>query len=139
VRHFVLDASVALAWFVDDPVATYAIQVRQAILNGRCALVPALWHLEMANGLVVAERRGVLSVADSIRNLGNLEQLVVQALETQGDTVPLRQALSTARAFGLSAYDSVYLDLALKEGLPLATLDRTLRSAAKQAGIELFH
>jgi predicted nucleic acid-binding protein len=137
LKRFVLDASVALAWFLDNQVSPLALQVKQALLGGARALVPALWHLEMANGLVVAERRGILTPTEVIRSLLNVEQLTAQ-IETNSDFIPARQALNTARSFHLSAYDAVYLDTARNEGLPLATLERSRRSAATRAAVELF-
>jgi predicted nucleic acid-binding protein len=137
VKRFVLDASVALAWFLDNPVAPLALQVKQVLVAGARAAVPALWHLEMANGLVVAERRSILTPAEVIRSLMNIEQLTTQ-IETISDVIPARQALSTARSFQLSAYGAVYLDTARNEGLPLATLDRSMRTAAMRAAVELF-
>jgi predicted nucleic acid-binding protein len=137
LKRFVLDASIALAWFLDDPVATYAVRVRQDLLGGIRAVVPALWHLEMANGLAVAERRKILSSADVVRSLMDIEQLCAQALDTVTDLVSARDALATARGFQLSAYDAVYLELARDEAIALATLDKSLRSAATKAGVEL--
>jgi predicted nucleic acid-binding protein len=137
LKRFVLDASIALAWFLDDPVATYAVRVRQDLLGGIRAVVPALWHLEMANGLAVAERRKILSSADVVRSLMDIEQLSAQALDTVTDLVSVREALATARGFQLSAYDAVYLELARDEAIALATLDKSLRSAATKAGVEL--
>jgi len=138
LNRFVLDASIALAWFLDKPVPAYAVQVRQDLIAGMRAVVPALWHLEMANGLAVAERRKILSSADVIQGLANIEKFKGQAVDTITDIVSVRQALVTARRFQLSAYDSVYLDLARDEALPLATLDKSLRSAANQAGVALI-
>jgi predicted nucleic acid-binding protein len=138
LNRFVLDASIALAWFLDKPVPAYAVQVRQDLIAGMRAVVPALWHLEMANGLAVAERRKILSSADVIQGLANIEKFNGQAVDTITDIVSVRQALVTARRFQLSAYDSVYLDLARDEALPLATLDKSLRSAANQAGVALI-
>lgn len=97
-----------------------------------------MWHLEIANGLVVAERRGILTSSDGMLALLQLEQLCAQALDVEADIVPMRQALITARTYQLSAYDSVYLDLALRVRLPLATLDLPLRKAAGKAGVELL-
>ena len=138
MNRFILDASVVLAWFVDDPLPPYAARVRESVLGGARAVVPALWHLEVANGLAVAERRRILTAPDIIRCLTYLEQLLAQAIEPAEDFVSLRQALTTARTFGLSAYDGVYLHAAGRERLPLATLDQHLRRAAAKAGIELF-
>ena len=138
MKRFVLDASVALAWFLDHPVSTYAIEIRQLLVDGARAIVPALWHLEMANGLVVAERRKIIKSDDLSLSLIRLEQLIIQAIETRSDFWSMRQAVNTARGFVLSAYDSVDLDTARAESAPLATLDKSLRAAAARAGVEVL-
>lgn len=137
MRGFVLDASVALRWLLDDPVPAYAHRIRQKLIAGDRAVVPALWHLEISNGLAVAERRSLLTAQDVDRALLDIEQMVAHAIHTEAALVAARQALATARAFRLSAYDAVYLDLAQQQRLPLATLDERLRTAATQAGVEL--
>ena len=63
MKRFVLDASVALRWLLDDLVSPYAQRVKQLLIKGARATVPALWHLEMSNALAVAERRSILSPA----------------------------------------------------------------------------
>jgi len=136
--RFVLDASVALAWFGDHPVAAYAVRVRKSLARDARALVPGLWHLEMANGFAVAERRGVLTSANSTAAIAAIEQLLVQSIENSVDFISLRQLLTTARDFQLTAYDAVYLYTARRERLPLATLDRRLLSAAQLAGVEVY-
>ena len=136
--RFVLDASVALAWFVDNPVAAYAVRVRKSLARDARAVVPGLWHLEMANGFAVAERRGILTSANSTAGIAAIEQLLVQSIENSADFISLRQVLTTARDFRLSAYDAVYLDTARRQQLPIATLDRRLLSAAQQAGVEVY-
>ena len=138
MSNFVLDASVALAWFLDNPVPTYAVHVRDVLLKGSRAIVPALWHLEIANGLAVAERRQSLTAADAVQALKAVEQLVIQALDTDGKIIPVGRALTTARAYQLSAYDAAYLNLASEENLPLATLDQSLRRAASRVGVQLL-
>ena len=138
MKTFVLDASVALGWTLDNPVPASATRAKQALLSGTRAVVPALWHLEIANGLVVAERRGILTSSDAMLALLQLQQLCAQALEVEADIVPMRQAFITARTYQLSAYGSVYLDLALRVRLPLATLDVPLSKAAGKAGVELL-
>jgi predicted nucleic acid-binding protein len=137
LSSFVLDASVALRWFLDNPLPPYAKRVMQLIIKGQRAVVPALWHLEMSNGLAVAERRSILTSTDVEHALSHLEQLLARAIETDNALISIRQCLSTERAFQLSAYDAVYLDLARREKLPLASLDERLRSAAKPAGVSL--
>jgi len=138
LKGFVLDASVALRWFLDHPMPAYANRVKQFFLKGDRAMVPALWHLEMSNGLAVAERRSILTAPDVDQAMIDIEQIVAQAVDTDGNIVSVRQSLATARAFQLSACDAVYLDLARRERLPLATLDDRLRAAAARAGVELL-
>jgi predicted nucleic acid-binding protein len=138
LRTFVLDASVALRWFLDRSVPPFAARVKQLLLAGSRALVPALWHLEMANALAVAERRTVLASDDVDRAAADIEQLLLQALDVDSAVVSVRQSLATARSFHLSAYDAAYLDLARREKLPLATLDDHLRAAATRAGVTLL-
>jgi predicted nucleic acid-binding protein len=137
VKRFVLDASVALAWLVDDPVPPYALDLKRKLPNTR-PLVPPLWILEIANALAVAERRGNLTPEQVGRLLHLVEQLLGEKIETSTSVVAFRQVLTTARSFRLTAYDAVYLETARSEGIPLATLDRALRDAAARAGVELM-
>jgi len=139
VKRFVLDASVALRWFLDHPVPPYARRIEQHLLRGDRAIVPALWHLEMASALAVAERRSVLTPSDVDQALAGVEQVVAHAVDTDREVVSAKQALTNARTFHLSAYDAVYLDLARQQRLPLATLDDRLRAAASKAGVDLLH
>lgn len=138
MKCFVLDASVALRWILDDSVSPYADRVKQLLIKGGRAMVPALWHLEMSNGLAVAERRSILSAAYIDQALLDIEQIVAQRVDTSSAFVSIHQSLATARAFKLPAYDAVYLNLARHERLPLASLDDRLRAAAAQAGVELL-
>jgi len=135
VSDFVLDASVALAWVLDSPIAAYALEVRHALASGKRGLVPALWHLEIANALASAERRRDLAGADVDDALATIEATAARAIDTEMSLIPAGEALANARSFQLTAYDAVYLELARREGLPLATLDKGLRAAAAKAGI----
>lgn len=138
MKRFVLDASVALAWFVDRPTAPYAGHIRQLLLNDYRAVVPVLWQLEIANGFIVAERRGVLTPSDTLEALQKLDLVIAQAVENSQEFVSMRRALHAGRTFGLTAYDAVYLETALVQALPLATLDRQLAAAAGKAGIQII-
>jgi predicted nucleic acid-binding protein len=138
VSDFVLDASVALAWVLDNPVPAYALEVRQDILDGKRGLVPALWHLEIANGLAMAERRRDLTAADADDALDQILITAASKLDTHMNLVLAREALANARTFQLTAYDAVYLELARQERLPLATLDKSLRASAAKAGVALL-
>jgi len=138
VKRFVLDASVALAWFVDHPTPPLADAARRSLLHGAQAIVPALWHLEMANGFAMSERRGILTVADTALALENVGRLLGSAIETDVGPVSMRVAVNTARDFQLTAYDAVYIDTSCRHKFALATLDRRLASAAAKAGVPLF-
>ena len=135
MNGFVLDTSVALRWFLDNPVPAYAARVREAMRGGTRARVPALWNLEMANGLIVAERRGALTVAEVEGSLSEIEKMLARFIDSDESVPRTREILAHARSFRLRVYDAAYLELAFREGLPLATLDEPLRAAARQAGV----
>jgi predicted nucleic acid-binding protein len=138
LSRFVLDASIGLAWFVDDPVPQPAVKVWRSLQQGYRAVVPSLWILEMANGLAMAERRGALSPSHIDHCLRDIEVLLVSTLERAAASMTTRQAFNSASAFRMTAYDAVYLETARNEHLPLATLDRALKKAAVAAGVTLF-
>jgi predicted nucleic acid-binding protein len=138
VKSFVLDASIALSWFVDDPVPMQAVRAREMILQGDRAIVPSLWILETANALVMAERRGRLTSDDIEIACRQLEAMLSQSIEVFTEWPGPREAIRSARVHKLSVYDSLYLELARRERLSLATLDKNLRSAAVSAGIQLI-
>lgn len=134
--NFVLDASVALSWGFEDEGGDYSVAVLDELRSSE-AVVASLWPLEMANGLVVAERRGRIDGAGSARFME-----LVLSLPIVVDPVSRTRAFTVthglARARGLSAYDAAYLEVALRHGIPLATLDERLRSAAEAEGVPLF-
>jgi predicted nucleic acid-binding protein len=130
---FVLDASATLAWCFEDEATVEAAGLLERLREDE-ALVPPLWLLELSNGLVVAERRGRLTRADSTRFLLLIRQLPIRIDQTS--TLDLGvSVMDLARAYELSAYDAAYLELALRLGRPLATLDVRLRAAAERAGV----
>ena len=131
----VVDASVALAWCFPDEASEYADGVLIA-LKGQTIVVPAVWSLEIANALLVGERRKRLRQPEILRFVALLEGLLVlQDDQTVSESVS--KVLPLARDYGLSAYDAAYLELAIREGLPLATLDDDLRLAARAASVAL--
>jgi predicted nucleic acid-binding protein len=136
VKRFVLDASVALAWVADASMDAYAAEIELAVKDGSRAVVPVLWQLEVANGLLMAERRKVLTPAEAEQGLFDMERFLASGAEVDGTGTRMRQATNLARTHHLTAYDAAYLELALREGLPLATLDKSLRAAAVKAGVQ---
>ncbi len=125
MSRFVLDASVAGAWLLedeDDPVANAAM----SRLATGFALVPQLWHLEVRNTLFVAERRGRMAAPALDAGLRRVAELPIRT-----DSEPdLGAVLTLARRRRLPIYDALYLELALRADAPLATVDRALVSAA---------
>lgn len=132
----VVDASVALAWGFPDEHNEYAVAVLLT-LERETMLVPALFALEVTNALVMGERRKRLRQVEIQRFLDLLEGLsIVQ--DVQPRSVMMSAVLALAREHGLSAYDGAYLELAIREGAPLATVDKALRTAARKAGVTVY-
>ena len=137
--RFVLDNSVSMCW-LEPPLkpgdASYAVKVLKALTEAQ-ALVPSLWALEAANVISKLESRGAITEARTqgfIALLGrlNIVEDVATAKHALGET------LNLARRFKLSSYDAAYLELALRSGLAIATLDANLAKAAKKAGVLLY-
>jgi len=133
---FVLDNSVALTWCFEDErtPATNAL-LEQLVEAG--ALAPGLWPLEAVNGLLVAERRGRLDSSRRYRLAGFLQALPI-SLDPETASEAWTATMALAERFALSAYDSAYLELAHRHGLPLATLDQELRAAATALGLAVL-
>ena len=134
--EFVLDNSVSMRWLLQDrDLATmeYARNVLNLLSEGGRAIVPNLWALEAANVIGKALRKGSISEAEStefITLLGALD------IEPDGHTHDhgLGKTLELAQRYNLSSYDAAYLELALRLGLPLATVDADLGNAMQKAG-----
>jgi predicted nucleic acid-binding protein len=131
----VVDASLTAAWCFEDEQTQYARNVLRHA-ESLDFLVPAIWPVEMANVLLVNERRKRITPNDTIRAVTLFKELAIQ-VDRAGNLQPFDATLLLARAHGLSAYDASYLELALREGLALATLDNRLRTAAQEAGVRL--
>ena len=136
VNGIVIDASVALAWCFPDEASEYADAVLVAIEN-RAVLVPAIWSIEITNALLVGERRKRIRQPEVRRFVELLRGLnIVEDAQPFADTVG--NVLPLAREQDLTAYDAAYLDLALRRGAQLATLDITLQKASRATGGKIF-
>lgn len=129
----ILDASMAMSWCFEDEWTPESDRVLQMVRDNG-SLVPPLWDLEVANVLLVAERRGRTSRADTERLLSLLQQLPIELADNDPD---VRDVAAAARDYSLSAYDACYLVTAMRTNWPLATLDKKLTAAASQAGVTL--
>jgi predicted nucleic acid-binding protein len=135
VGKLVIDASVSMGWCLPDERNYYSDEVLQfAIETGQC-VAPALWGLEVRNSLLVALKRGRISNDGVNQAIWFLKNLNIDLV----DTWSYDSVFELAVLFGLTVYDASYLDVALHERLPLATLDRRLAVAATRAGVSVFH
>jgi predicted nucleic acid-binding protein len=134
--EFVLDNSVVMAWGFDDEADPYADNLLGLIPMAR-AFVPSLWPLEVANVLLVGERRQRITAADTARFLSLLDTFPI-TVDDETTAHAWVETLALARAQNLSAYDAAYLELAMRRGLPLATLDAKLKATATAVGVSLY-
>ncbi len=132
-REFVLDCSVTMAWYFKDEANVYANTVRKS-LTGASALVPTSWPLEVANILALGERRQRSTAAEASKWLRYLQMLPIH-IDEETPARAWSDILHVARSYDLSAYDAAYLELAIRLGLPLASLDDKLKATAASAGV----
>lgn len=129
----VVDASIVIAWASPDENDGFADEVmRHALSHG--AMVPNLWPLEVSNILVINERRGRITAGEARGIMDDLKELPFTVdLETAARA--MNEIADLAREQKLSVYDAAYLELARRRSMPLATLDKNLRKAAKAIGL----
>lgn len=132
----VLDSSATLAWYFEDE-RTEAITAVLRQVGEAGAVVPALWRLEVANGLQMAVRKGRIDGAYRDASLQALRAFAI-AVDPETDARAWDDTLPLAHRFDLTVYDAAYLELARRLRLPLASLDVKLRSAARALGIALL-
>jgi predicted nucleic acid-binding protein len=135
-KAFVLDGSVSLAWYFRDEADPYADAVAARFPNIE-AVVPTIWPLEIANAVLMGERRKRSTEAQAAKWLGFLGSLPI-AVDDESTLRAWSDVLRLARAHNLSAYDATYLELALRLALPLASLDNRLKAAASAVGVAEF-
>ena len=133
---FVLDSSVALAWYLprQQTPRTDALMHRMA---DEGALTTSLWPIEVANVLLMYERRGQLTAADRVVAISFYNNAPIE-VDDQTQARAWGTAYDLALAHKLTVYDALYLELALRAGLPLATLDGDLVRAAAKLGVPVL-
>jgi predicted nucleic acid-binding protein len=134
VTGIVIDASVTLSWCFPDEQTYMSMNVLDRLKAGEQALVPAFWALEVLNTLLVGERRGRITAEQTEAFLGAL-----RVLNPILDYASLEQVAGPiqiiCRDHQLTPYDALYIELALRSGCPLATLDQPQRRAAGSLGV----
>ncbi len=134
-ESFVIDNSVVMSWCFKDEKNNYSDQILDK-LEFSTAIVPSIWPLEVGNVLLVAERKNRLIQADSIRFIALLTELPI-VVEQESPGRMMNEIVNIARTYNLSTYDASYLDLAMRKGISIATLDKNLLKAAKQSKVSL--
>ena len=132
----VLDASIALAWCFDDEASSATEALLDEVKVGG-AVVPTLWHVELGNGLLAAERGGRTIQGGVMVRLRLFARLPIE-IDFETSRRAWRQTLVLARAERLTLYDGAYLELALRRGLPLETKDHDLAAAAKRVAVPVL-
>ncbi len=135
MSSIVVDASVTLAWCFVEEQTPLALTVLERLKAGEQALVPSFWSIVVLNSLLVGEKRGRISREQSQAFLSDLEALspgfdYISAEHVYG---PVQQL---CRDLGLTPYDALYIELAMRAKCPLATEDQAQKAAANALGIE---
>jgi predicted nucleic acid-binding protein len=131
----VIDSSITLAWYFEDEKTASSIAILNRVVE-EGAVVPALWHLEVLNGLQVAVRRSRITLAYRDASLHDLLSLVI-AIDRGTNRQAWSATLRLCDRFGLAPHDAAYLELAQRRQLPLATLDGELIRAAQVESVAL--
>jgi predicted nucleic acid-binding protein len=133
VSALVIDSSAALSWCFEDEASPGSDALFEQVRD-QGAVVPGLWHLEVANVLLQAEKRGRITTADVAMRLELIAELPITT-DNETTARAWREILALARAEGLTTYDATYLELAIRRGLPLVTRDEALITSAERSGM----
>ena len=136
-KSFILDASVTMSWFLEDEIDVYGEQIKTAVQQGATPVVPALWAVETTHVVLRAERRQRLS-AETARDILTLLKTLPVEIDDASSKVAFTEGWALAEAHQLSVYEAMYLELAIRRGLPVASLDAAFQKAAGRSGVPLF-
>lgn len=137
MSRLVIDASITLSWLLPDEVSALAFGVRDELVSSEYVWVPAHWRLEVCNALCVAERRKRLDAAGVAQAVALVTQLPIQVDPHTSERAGV-ETLSLSREHALSVYDAAYLELALRRGACLASLDGPLRAVTRKLGVSVL-
>lgn len=136
-ERWAVDASLALAWVHPHQASDKTDALLRRLTEGVTLVVPALWFLEVANALLVLERRRKIRSEERREALATVRALNM-TVDLEGVAAAFVQVSDLAEKHGISVYDAAYLELALREHLPLGTVDASLQEAARRAGVNLL-
>ena len=135
--NLVLDASVVMTWCFPDEASQKGIEISERIAEDARIAVPAFWRHEILNALLVSERRRRLTPGLTRTFLEDLNRLPVDVDEQATPATVFDKTQSLCRKHGLTAYDAAYLELAMRGGYDLATIDDELHRAARSEGVTI--
>ena len=138
MSRLVLDASTVLTWCFPDEEAQKAWEISELIAAGERIAVPAFWRHEILNSLLMGERRKRLTVELTQAFLEDLDRLPVDMDEMATSAFVFDTTQALCRKHGLTAYDAAYLELAIRDGFSLATVDKALKRAAVGEGVSVL-
>lgn len=130
---FVLDCSITMAWCFEDEVTDYTDAILQR-LTSATAIVPNIWPLEVANVLLLSKKHKRISEIQASNFIEALSGLPI-VIDPSTSNRALHNISVLAEEVGLTIYDAAYLELAMREKIPLLTLDKSLINAAKKLGL----
>lgn len=134
MADFILDASIAATWCFGDEATEYTQDILDAVSGPLEATAPRLWAYEIRSSVLKGIRKKRITESDG----DNFLELLADLRITLTDPVSYDGVFTLAKQYGLTVYDAAYLDLAIRQGLPLASLDEELKAAAAQAGVPMF-
>jgi predicted nucleic acid-binding protein len=134
-KQLVLDASLAISWCLKDESLKLIESILDSFALGTTAIVPSLWAWEVNNALLIAQRHGKLNNIQRHQEISFLKKLPIDIDEDAHHQV-WSETTNLAQKHDLTVYDASYLELALRQGLPLGSLDKSLRIAAKKIGLK---
>ena len=130
MKDFVLDCSATMAWCFSDEATRETEDLLDSLTSDRHAYAPSVWPLEVTNVLLAGERRDRISERDATRFLTLLWTLPI-TIDPGITPLIVQSILNLGRIHQMSAYDAAYLELAIRKGLAIATLDNKLKKLAK--------
>jgi len=134
MKSFILDASVTMSWCFEDQLSELGEAALTAIGHGSVPIAPPIWIYEVVNVLAAAKKKKLIDEATAATFWNKMYKLVT--VTENPDRGAAQEILALSEKYHLTAYDAAYLELALREGLPLATQDKDLEKAARAAGVQ---
>lgn len=136
MSSIVLDCSVTISWFMSDEQSLASLDILNRI-GETGAIVPTIWQLEVGNALLISERRKRITKEQRHSALYTLNELPIN-IDQFTCKHAWEETTELAERYNLTIYDACYLELSLRQSLPLATFDNNLKSAANLAGVALL-